>query len=61
MTNLPIDNIRIGNRYRKQREEGTNRRNTLVTRERNPARMNNPANAEKLRKWLVAKAKAFQE
>jgi hypothetical protein len=56
-----VTNIGKGARIRKQREEGTNRRNTLVTRERNPARINNPANAEKLRKWLVAKAKAFQE
>ena len=50
-----------GARIRKQREEGTNRKNTLVTRETNPAKMANPANAEKFRKWLTAKAKAFQE
>jgi hypothetical protein len=56
-----VTNIGKGARIRKQREEGTNRKNTLVTKETSPARMANPANAEKFRKWLTAKAKAFQE
>ena len=36
-----------GARNRKARKEGTNRRNTLVTKETNPLKMNNPGNIHK--------------
>jgi len=51
-----VTNIGKGARIRKQREEGTYRRNTLVTKETSPARMANPANAEKARRLQKEKS-----
>ncbi|MGS0745587.1 hypothetical protein ACU70A_06505 [Syntrophomonas erecta subsp. sporosyntropha] len=52
-----MTNIGKGARIRNQREEGTDRRNTLVTKETGPARMANPANAGKARRSQKEKAR----
>jgi hypothetical protein len=39
-----------GARIRQQRKDKSNRRNTVVSKEKNPAKMNNPMNAEKARR-----------
>lgn len=50
-----------GARIRKARREGTNRRNTLVTREENVFLMSNPANAEKAIRLANGQRKSSHE